>query len=638
MTENNAVTGTTHRFQAEVSKVLGLVINSLYSNKEIFIRELVSNASDALDKLRFRGIADPALLPEELHIRITQDEEAHTLTISDNGIGMTGEELVTNLGTVAQSGTQAFLEKLEQGADVSLIGQFGVGFYSGYLVADRVEVVSRAAGTDEAHRWISDGQEEFVVEAAERDEPGTDVILHLKEAHRDIASGWKLRNLIHKYSDYVDHPIQVLVERPAEGDDEDAAPVREWETVNQASALWCRSPQDITDEQYDEFYKHLTHDWEPALAHTHFKIEGTQLFRGLLFIPKRPPFDLQERDRRRGVRLYVKRVFIMDDCEELLPAWLRFMRGVIDSDDLPLNVSREILQDSASTRVIRKQVIKKSLDLLESLAADKKDDYLDLWTKYGTVLKEGFHFDPSHKDRLAALLRFESSAGDELVGLKEYVDRMPFSQPAIYYAMGPTRAVVENSPHLEGLREKGYEILYLTDTIDQWVVDNLPEFQEKKLVSAMVGGLDLEDDEKTDEGEEKPAAEETLGEFGTKISEVLSERVSEVRSSSRLTKSPACLVVPDGGLHNHIETLLRAGNREMPKTRRILEVNSEHPLIQNLRRLHESDPDSDDLAGWFSLLYDQALLSEGSPIEDPANFAARMAELMTSATASPTVG
>ena len=636
MTEQAAVTGTTHSFQAEVSKVLSLVINSLYSNKEIFLRELVSNASDALDKLRFKGIADPSLLPEELRIRIATDEDARTLTISDNGVGMTAEELVENLGTVAQSGTQNFLSQLEQGADMNLIGQFGVGFYSGYLVADRVDVVSRAAGADTANRWSSDGQESFTVEPAQRDEAGSDVILYLKEEHAEIATGWKLRNLIQKYADYVDHPIQVEVERPAPEDEEDAEPTREWETVNQASALWQRSPSDIPDEQYEEFYKHLTHDWEPSLARTHFKIEGTQLFRGLLFVPKRPPFDLNDRDRRRGVRLYVKRVFIMDDCEDLLPPWLRFIRGVIDSDDLPLNVSRELLQDSAATRVIRKQVTKKSLDLLESLAKDKKDDYLDLWEKYGTVIKEGFHFDPSYKDRLASLLRFSTSAGDEVIGLDEYVDRMPFSQPAIYYAMGASRAAVESSPHLEGLLDKGCEVLYLTDTIDQWVVDNLSEFRDKKLVSAMVGGLDLDEDDSDDKDAE--STPETLGEFGDRIKSVLSDNISDVRKSSRLRKSPVCLVVPDGGVHSHIEQLLRAGNAEMPRTKRILEINAQHPLIMNLQRLHSTDADADELAKWFHLLYDQALLSEGSPIEDPALFASRMTDLMTSATAADAAG
>ena len=638
MTEPQAVTGT-HPFQAEVSKVLSLVINSLYSNKEIFLRELVSNASDALDKLRFKGIEDPSLLPAELHVRVTTDDDAHTLTISDNGVGMTAEELVENLGTVAQSGTQSFLAQLERSHDMKLIGQFGVGFYSGYLVADRVEVVSRAAGTDAAYRWSSDGQAEFVVEAAERAEAGTDVILHLKPEHHEIGSGWKLRNLIHKYSDYVDHPIQVLVDRPAPDSDDDdaeqAAPVKEWETVNQASALWQRAPSDISDELYEEFYKHLTHDWEPSLAHTHFKIEGTQLFSGLLFVPRRPPFDMHDRDRRRGVRLYVKRVFIMDDCEELLPPWLRFVRGVIDSDDLPLNVSRELLQDSAATRVIRKQVTKKTLDLLESLAKDRPEDYLALWEKYGTVLKEGFHFDPSLKDRLAGLLRFESSNGEGVVSLDEYVDRMPFSQAAIYYAMGMSRAAVESSPHLEGLADKGVEVLYLTDTIDQWVVDNLPEFRDKKLVSAMVGGLDLDED---DENKDAEVKDDALGAFGSRLREVLSDHVSAVRRSTRLRKSPVCLVVPDGGVHSHIEQLLRVGNREMPRTKRILEVNTDHPLIANLQRLHTADPDGDEFKNWIHLLYDQALLSEGSPIEDPALFAARMTELMTSATAADAVG
>jgi molecular chaperone HtpG len=549
---------------------------------------------------------------------------------------MSRDDLVENLGTVAQSGTQSFLSQLEQGTDLNLIGQFGVGFYSAYLVSDQVEVVSRAAGSDEAHRWSSDGQEEFFLESATRDEPGTDIILHLKEAHKDLLSAWKMRTLIQTYSDYVDHPIQIQTPRPVTDEEgqpvEGAEPTLEWETVNCASALWQRNASDIDDEQYEEFYKHLTHDWEPPLARTHFKIEGTQLFNGLLFIPKRPPFDLHEQDRRRGVRLYVKRIFIMDDCEELLPQWLRFMRGVVDTDDLPLNISREVLQDSSAIRVIRKQVIKKSLDLLESMARDKPADYADFWDKYGPVLKEGFHFDASQKERLSKLVRFSSSAGDSVVGLDEYVDRMPFSQPAIYYAMGPSRAVVEKSPHIEALRDEGYEILYLTDAIDQWVVDNLPEFREKKIVSAMVADLNLDGEKEEGSGDEDS---HSLGPFGERITEVLAEHVSEVRASQRLRSSPVCLVIPQGGLHSHIEILLRAGNRDLPKTKRILEVNRDHPLIENLQRLHEAaTPDSDELANWIKLLYDQALLSEGSPIDDPANFAAQMAALMTQATES----
>ena len=508
-----------------------------------------------------------------------------------------------------------------------------MGFYSAYLVADDVDVITKAAGSDQAFRWSSDAKGEFTIAPADRQERGTAVVLHLKEEQKELLNDWRLRNLINRYSDFVGHPIELKVER-TEGEGDEATTEVSFEAVNKAKALWRRSSQEVTDEQYEEFYKHLTHDWEPPLGHTHFKIEGTQLFTGLFFIPKRPPFDLFDQDKRHGVRLYVKRVFIMDDCDDLLPRWLRFMRGVIDSDDLPLNVSRELLQDSSMVRTIRKQVVRKSLDLLETIASERPEDYKEFWDKYGVVIKEGLHQEPKYKERIAKLLRYENSKEEGLTSLEAYLERMPFSQPAIYYAMGPSRRTVESSPHLEELKKRGYEILYMTDPIDQWVVQGLTEFNDKPLVSAMATDLKLDDGE-DEEGQEKDNAEEVgLGGLTARFTSVLDEKVSEVRVSKRLTDSPVCLVIPDGGLHAHIERMLRFNNQEMPTQKRIMELNPGHTLISGLKAIHDGAPESDQVTEWIELLYDQALLAEGSPIDDPGLFAGRMTRLLEQAIAT----
>lgn len=624
----------THAFQAEVSQVLRLVINSLYSNKDIFLRELISNASDALDKLRFRAVTESDLVggEEELSIRLSADSDAGTLTITDNGVGMTEEELVRNLGTIAHSGSREFLEKLQKGEkDLSLIGEFGVGFYSAYLVADKVEVITRGAGQDQANRWISEAKDSFTVEPAEREDRGTDIVLHLREDLRDYLNEWKLRNLINRYSDFVNHPVQLLVTK-TEGEGDDKVETKSFETINKASALWQRPAEEITDEQYEEFYKYLTADFEGPLARTHFRIEGTQLFTGLLFAPKRAPMDLYDRTQRHGVRLYVKRVFIMDDCEEVLPRWLRFMRGVIDSDDLPLNVSREILQDSSLTRTIRKQIIKKTLDLFEDMAENQPEDYKELWDLYGLVLKEGIPEEFRHRDRITELLRFDSSRNEGFTSLKDYKERMPEGQKDILYAMGRSRGLLESSPHMEAVRKKGYEVLYFTDPIDQLLVDHIREYEDLKLVSVMKEDLDLGDDESEEEKEARNERAEGLKPLTDRFQNVLDEHIKTVRVSERLTESPVCLVIPDGGLPSHIEMLLRAQHQDMPKTQRIMEVNPTHPLIQNLQQIFSAKPESNDVNDWISLLYDQALLAEGSPIHDPAAFAGRMTRLMQTAT------
>lgn len=651
MSATNATNATTHPFQAEVSQVLSLVINSLYSNKEIFLRELISNAADALDKLRFTALQKPELLPEghALRIRLIPDEKQKTLTLWDNGIGMSEAELRDNLGTVARSGSKDFMTKLREAqqaqeaqkgqkdkdAQLSLIGQFGVGFYSGYLVADRIEVVSRAAGSDTAFRWSSEGKDTFSIEPAERESIGTSVILHLKKEAKEFLEPHRLRELVTRYSDYVSHTIELQ----EKGDKKDDAP--KIEAINQASALWMRRPKEITEEQYVDFYKHFTHDWEAPIARTHFSVEGSQSFTALLFIPKRPPFDLFSPDSRHGVRLHVKRVFIMDDCNELLPRWLRFVRGVVDTDDLPLNVSRELLQDSAAVKTIRKQVIKKVLDLLIKVAKDQPDDYAQMWSKFGGVIKEGLHFDPDQKEKLAKLVRYECTQADGttregLTSLADYVARMPEGQTSIYYAVGASRAMLAASPHLEGLRKRGYEVLLMTDPVDQWAVAGLAEFEGKSLVSAMDEDLQL-DAAKTDEQKaEEKADRSNLDALLERFKRVLSERVSEVRASDRLIDSPVCLVTPKGGLPAHIERLLRATQTDtpMPEQKRILEINPDHALIQRLATIDKTAGHDPKLDEWIELLFDQALLTEGSPLTDPARFASRMTGLLVSATAA----
>jgi molecular chaperone HtpG len=617
----------THRFQAEVTQVLHLVVNSLYSHKDVFLRELVSNASDALDKLRFKSIQEPQVLGDDatMEIRITPDEAQGTLTLEDTGVGMTHDELVQNLGTIAHSGSKKFLEALKargDNPDLSLIGQFGVGFYSAWLVADRVEVVSRAAGSGEAWRWASTAEETFTVERADDARPGrgTAVILHLKGDTREFLDGWRLKELVKKYSDFVAHPIVLATT------EEDKPKV---ETVNQASALWQRSRADVTPEQYQSFYKHLTDDWEAPLAWTHFHVEGNQLFAGLLYVPGRPPFELDNpAEPRRGVRLFVKRVFIMDNCEVLLPTWLRFVRGVIDSEDLPLNVSRETLQDSAVVRAIRKQVVKKTLDLLDELARDRQDDYLKTWGLYGRVLKEALHSDWEYRDRVAALLRFSSSQGEGLVSLQGYIDRMKPGQESIYYVLADNARAAAESPHAEALRKREWEVLYLTDLIDQWAIEGLREYKGKKLLSAERADLSAGDETAKKAREEKQGVLKPLLE---RAQAVLGERVKDVVASDRLTDSPACLVTPEGALNPSLERVLRAHGKDVPVVRRTLEVNPEHPLIQGLLQVASREPDADRVRDWIELLYEQALLVEGTPIEDPHRFARRLTALLQQA-------
>lgn len=620
---------TVHSFQAEVTEVLRLVIHSLYSHPEVFLRELVSNASDAIDRLRFRALSEPELHPadESPRIELVPDETAGTLTIADNGIGMSAEELAKNLGTVAWSGSRDFLTQLkaaqaskEQG--LQLIGQFGVGFYSSYLVADDVEVISRAAGSTNAHRWRSRGQDSFTIEPAERARQGTSVVLHLRPEHREMLKPHRLRELVERYSDYVEHPIELVTQQEGK---------EERKQLNRANALWQLRPSEVTKEQYEELYRHLARDWEGPLAWRHFHIEGTQMFSGVIFIPRRRGWDLFDPEAKHGMRLHVQRVFVLDDAEELVPRWLRFLRGVVDSEDLPLNVSRELLQDSRAVRTIRQQISHQALELIAELAKENTSDYEIFWNSFGVVLKEALHFEPEVKDKLVALLRYESSGREGLTSFADYVARMPAGQPAIYFATGTSRSALESSPHLEALRERGYEVLLLTDPVDPFAIGALEEVEGKRLVSAMTAGLDLNGAEAT-EAPASPTAEDELAAHPllARFRAVLGDRVAEVKPSRRLKDSPVCLVVPEGGMAPHVERMLRAMQRaEGPLGRRILEVNLDHGLLRSLAAVHDREPESPRLAAWIRALYDQALLAEGSPVEDAVQLARDLTDLLS---------
>ncbi len=618
----------TRGFQAEVKQLLHLMIHSLYSNREIFLRELISNASDACDKLRFEALAEPSLLEDDaaLAIRVDYDREARTLTVADNGVGLSREEAVTNLGTIAKSGTREFFSQLtgDQQKDAHLIGQFGVGFYSSFIVADRVTVLTRRAGRPAAEgvRWESDGSGEFTVEAVARAGRGTEITLHLREGQEDLLEGTRLRAIIRRYSDHIVQPILMPEEEWKDGKPEKGAGT---ETVNQASALWARAKSDIKDEEYREFYKHVGHDFEDPLAWVHAKVEGRQEYTQLLYVPSQAPFDLWDRNARHGVKLYVRRVFIMDDAEQLLPAYLRFVRGVVDSNDLPLNVSREILQESKDIEAIRAGCTKKVLGLLEGLAEGEKEKYAGFWKAFGRVLKEGVGEDFANKERIAGLLRFASTHADtagETVSLADYLARAKEGQEAIYYVTAETFNAARNSPHLEVFRKKGIEVLLLSDRVDEWVVSHLTEFGGKPLESVARGGLDLGKLE--DEAEKKAIEQESAELKGLleRIKASLGERVKDVRVTHRLTESPACLVADEHDVSANLARLLKAAGQGAPASRPILEINPGHPVIGKLKG---EEARFDD---WASVLFDQALLAEGGQLDDPAAFVRRINGLM----------
>lgn len=625
-------------FQTEARQLLDLMIHSLYSNSEIFLRELISNASDAADRLRFEGLQDDSLFEDdpELKIRVEYDKKRKTITVIDNGIGMSRQEVVDNLGTIAKSGTKRFLESLtgDQSKDSQLIGQFGVGFYSSFIVAEKVEVVTRRAGLprEEGARWISDGKSEYTVETVARPRRGTKVTLHLRDEAKDFLDGYRLRAIINKYSDHISLPIVML----KEGEDEKGE-----ERVNAATALWTRNKKDIKEEDYHEFYKTVSHDFEAPLCHVHSKVEGKLEYSSLLFIPARAPFDLWDRQQRHGVKLYVKRVFIMDDAEQLLPPYLRFVKGVVDSDDLPLNISREILQRNKTIDAIRSGCVKKVLDLLKRLASKEPEKYQTFWRTFGRVLKEGVVDAPDKRDELAKLFRFKSTredAEEDTVSLDDYAARMKEGQEAIYYVTAGSYATAKNSPHLEIFREKGIEALLLTDPIDEWMVSHLTEYAEKPLQSVTKGELDVEalggvggeggaEDKSDAEGQEAGAdADEAaaLTELTQRVKQALDERVKEVRVTRRLTDSPACLVADSHELGRHLEQILQATGQQVARAKPVLEINPRHPIVEKLK----NEQNDERFGDWAGLIFDQALLSEGGQPEDPAGFVRRLNKLL----------
>jgi molecular chaperone HtpG len=627
----------TLEFQTEARQILHLMTHSLYSNKEIFLRELISNASDACDKLRFEALADGDLYEGDGDLKITVDfdKDNNTVTITDNGIGMTRDEIIENIGTIASSGTRKFLESLtgDQAKDAQMIGQFGVGFYSSFIVADKVTVTSRRAGVDksEAVRWESDGQGSFTLENAEKGSRGTVVTLHLKEGEEEFADNFRLRNIIKQYSDHISLPINMQkVDYGTDKDEEDKKDAEpEYERVNSASALWAKDKKDISDDEYREFYKHVSHDFQDPQTWIHNKVEGNQSYTSLFYIPAKAPFDLFDRDHKRGVKLYVKRVFIMDDAEHLMPNYLRFIKGVVDSDDLPLNVSREILQQNKVIDRIRGASVKKVLGKLEAMAKDQPEEYASFWKTFGQVMKEGPIEDFSNKERVAKLLRFastETNSEDQTVTLEDYVGRMKEGQEKIYYITAESFAAAKNSPHLEVFRKKGIEVLLLSDRIDEWLVSHMTDFDGKSLQSVARGDLDLgkigdEEEEKTRE-----EANEQFKDVIERVKKSLGDRISAARMSQRLTDSPSCLVLNEQDMSAQMQQILEAAGQYAPKAQPILELNSEHRLVAKLKEIKEDDSFND----WVSLLFEQAQLAAGNQLEDPAGFVMRVNRLLES--------
>ena len=621
-------------FQTEAKRLLHLMIHSLYSNREIFLRELISNASDAIDKHRFAVINDPSLgaAGGDYRIRVHADAEAKTITIDDNGIGMSREEVIENLGTIAKSGTAAFMEQLsgDQKSDSQLIGQFGVGFYSSFIVADRVEVLTRKAGEDAATHWESAGEDEFTVSEGEREHAGSTIILHLKSDAEEFADSWRVRSVIKKYSDHISVPVMMPEPaKPTEDDDasdESVAAETEWQPVNEAKALWTRSRSDISDDEYQAFYKHISHDFEDALSWSHNAVEGKLEYTSLLYLPKRAPFDLWHREGARGLKLYVQRTFIMDEAEQFLPMYLRFVKGVLDSSDLPLNVSREILQQNQQVESIRGALTKRVLDMLSKMASKQPEDYDQFWDTFGAVIKEGPAEDFANREKIADLLRFATTHDDEPLqrrSLKQYVESMQADQQSIYYVVAENHATAKNSPHIEALRRQGVEVLLLSDRVDEWLMSHLGEYDGKSLRDCAKGEwsdeADSDDAKKALEEAEK--ASESLIE---RMQNVLSDQVAGIRPTIRLTSSPACLTVAEHEMGAQMRRIMEAAGQEMPETKPTMEINVEHPLLKRL----DEEADEDRFADLAQILLDQAVLAEGSTLEDPASYVARLNKLL----------
>ncbi|MDT8371946.1 MAG: molecular chaperone HtpG [Gammaproteobacteria bacterium] len=621
-------------FQTEVSQLLDLMIHSLYSNKEIFMRELISNAADASDKLRFEALSDDALYEEdaELKIRVEFDKDAKTITITDNGIGMNRQEVIDNIGTIANSGTKKFFDKMtgDQAKDSQLIGQFGVGFYSAFIVADKVTLKTRRAGLTSEHgvEWRSEGKGEFTIETIDKPTRGTEITLHLREDQDEFLNSWRLRNCITKYSDHINLPI-VMKKDPVPNEDGkiDDSVVLEEETVNKATALWTLSKSEITDEQYQEFYKQIAHDYQDPLMWSHNKVEGKTEYSSLLYIPSKAPFDLWDRDRMHGLKLYVKRVFIMEDADQLMPRYLRFIRGVIDTNDLPLNVSREILQGSKTIDSIRSASVKKVLSELAKLAKNDPEKYAEFWKEFGQVIKEGPGEDYANKDALAKLIRFastESGTADQTVSLEDYVGRMKEKQEKIYYITAESFAAAKNSPHLEVFKKKGIEVLLLIDRVDEWLTNSLTEFDGKQLQSVAKGDLDLGELEDEQEKKAKEETDKNFEDLVERVKTTLGDKVKDVRITHRLTDSPACLVADAHDMSANLERMLKAAGQQVDGSKPIFELNPQHPMIVRLKE----DQDDARFEDWTSILFDQALLAEGGQLEDPASYVKRLNALL----------
>jgi len=619
-------------FQTEVKQLLHLMVHALYSNKEIFLRELISNASDACDKLRFEALGDDALYEDdgELKIQVEFDKDAKTITIRDNGIGMSREEVIENVGTIAKSGTKKFFDSLtgDDAKDSALIGQFGVGFYSSFIVAKKVTLNTRRSGMTQEHgvSWVSEGEGDYTIESVEKTTRGTEIILSLRDDADEFLESYRLKNIIQQYSDHISIPIEMRADAPPADDadaDAEKEVITEFESVNQASALWKKSKSEISGEEYNEFYKHVCHDYENPAAHVHTHVEGSQSYTSLFYIPSRAPFDLWDREKRKGIKLYAKRVFIMDDAEHLMPDYLRFVRGLVDSDDLPLNISREILQRNALIDKIRGASVKKVLGLLEKLSKDKLEEYAIIWKEFGQVLKEGPGEDFANKERIAKLLRFASTKSNtetQDVSLEDYIGRMKEGQDKIYYIAAETFAAAKNSPHLEVFRKKGIEVLLFSDRVDEWMMSHLTEFDGKAFVSVAKGDLDLGDLDDSEEKEAQEKAVEDTQDIVTKLKDILSDKVADVRITHRLTNSPSCLVVAEDEMAANLQRMLKSAGHEVPESKPIMELNPTHPLVMQLK----DEADEAKVSDWANILLEQALLAEGGQLQDPAMFIARM--------------
>jgi molecular chaperone HtpG len=621
----------TRGFETEVNQLLDLMIHSLYSNKEIFLRELISNASDACDRLRFSAISDGSLYEEdiELKIKVSYDEDQRTITISDNGIGMTREEVIDHIGTIAKSGTRTFLDSItgDEQKDAKLIGQFGVGFYSSFIVADEVTLRTRKAGesADQGVEWVSKGKGEYKIGSLDKSDRGTEITLHLREGEDELLNDWKLRSIITSYSDHIDFPVVMDKKIEPDPETENGETSIEEETVNQASALWTRARSEIEDDEYKEFYKHVAHDFEDPIDWSHNRVEGTNEYTSLLYIPARAPYDLYDRESHNGIKLYVQRVFIMEDAEKLMPRYLRFVRGVIDSNNLPLNVSREILQGSKVIDSIRNGSVKKILSMLEKIASNDPEKYQKFWREFGKVIKEGPAEDFANREKIGKLLRFATThSGDEEqnVSLEDYIGRMQEGQDKIYYIAADSHSAAKNSPHLEIFRKKGIEVLLLSDRVDEWLTSHLMEFEDKKLQSVAKGELDLGADEESEkELEEKARGAEKLLK---RMKKALQDKVEDVRVTNRLTDSPACIVLNEQDMAMHMQRLLKEAGHDLPSSKPVLEINPDHPIVKKL----DAEKSKTKFADWSDILFDQALLAEGGQLDDPAGFVAKLNEML----------